>query len=98
MTSTRINPETLYPSVQYGFSHATLDEASGDQAAAGIVVALLAADAIEFEHVLRLGCVFLLLAMVGFCAVPAVPWKIPPQENHKQWHRWVFWYGDQLQL
>lgn len=29
MTSTRINPETLYPSVQYGFSHATLDEASG---------------------------------------------------------------------
>ncbi|AHE55310.1 RidA family protein [Sphingomonas sanxanigenens] len=29
MTSTRINPETLYPSVQYGFSHATLDEATG---------------------------------------------------------------------
>lgn len=29
MTSTRINPETLYGSVQYGFSHATLDEASG---------------------------------------------------------------------
>lgn len=29
MTSLRINPETLYGSVQYGFSHATLDEASG---------------------------------------------------------------------
>ncbi|WP_137679853.1 RidA family protein [Aurantiacibacter suaedae] len=29
MTSKRINPETLYPSVQYGFSHATLDESSG---------------------------------------------------------------------
>ena len=29
MTSTRINPETLYPSVQYGFSHATLDETTG---------------------------------------------------------------------
>ncbi|KQM18342.1 RidA family protein [Novosphingobium sp. Leaf2] len=29
MTSTRINPETLYGSVQYGFSHATVDEASG---------------------------------------------------------------------
>lgn len=29
MTSTRINPETLYSSVQYGFSHATLDEATG---------------------------------------------------------------------
>lgn len=29
MTSTRINPDTLYPSVQYGFSHATLDEATG---------------------------------------------------------------------
>ena len=29
MTSTRINPETLYPSVQYGFSHATLDESTG---------------------------------------------------------------------
>ncbi len=29
MTSTRINPESLYPSVNYGFSHATLDEASG---------------------------------------------------------------------
>ena len=29
MTSIRINPETLYPSVEYGFSHATLDEATG---------------------------------------------------------------------
>ncbi|MGF7151858.1 enamine deaminase RidA (YjgF/YER057c/UK114 family) [Sphingomonas zeicaulis] len=29
MTSTRINPEMLYPSVQYGFSHATLDDATG---------------------------------------------------------------------
>lgn len=29
MTSIRINPRTLYPSVQYGFSHATLDEATG---------------------------------------------------------------------
>lgn len=29
MTSTRINPETLYPSVQYGFSHATLEKATG---------------------------------------------------------------------
>ena len=31
MTSTRINPETLYPSVQYGFSHATLDEAIAEE-------------------------------------------------------------------
>ena len=36
-------------------AHAALDEPAGDEAAAGVVVALLAADAVEFEHVLRFG-------------------------------------------
>ena len=36
-------------------TYAALDEPAGDEAAAGVVVALLAADAVEFEDVLRLG-------------------------------------------
>ncbi|HWU02795.1 MAG TPA: RidA family protein [Novosphingobium sp.] len=37
MTSTRINPETLYESTRFGFSHAALDEASGTLHLAGQV-------------------------------------------------------------
>jgi len=37
MTSIRINPETLYESTRFGFSHAALDEATGTLHLAGQV-------------------------------------------------------------